>query len=295
MTIESIAVQRQSVKLPNGLSLGLIEWFGAATKSDCPAILFIHGLGDAASVWRDVAAALAAKLRVLSVDLRGHGDSSWALDGNYKAEAMASDIASLLRVLGLGPVTVAGHSLGGAVALRLASLNLFEIRNLILADFGLASDPANMAHILKVLRDAHCSYPSLGAYASSLAERYPLASADLLDWIARDTTVQLSSGDLRLKYDATILTRREQKSAAEANLETMESWDLLARLRCPVLVLRGVASSVLSVRVAERMVREILHQGMLCEIPAAGHSIHIDNPQAVKDSMQTFLGKNCGT
>jgi pimeloyl-ACP methyl ester carboxylesterase len=292
MTIEPIAVHRQSVKLPSGLSLGLIEWLGAATKTDCPVILFIHGLGDASGVWRDVAAPLAAKFRVLSVDLRGHGDSSWALDGNYKAEAMATDIASLLRLLGLGPVTVAGHSLGGAVALRLPSFQLPEIQSLILADFGLASEPAHMAHILKVLRDAHRSYSSIEDYARSLAERYPLASADLLNWVAKETATRSNSGEIRLKYDPSILTSREQRSVAEANLETTENWALLPKFRCPVLVLRGVASSVLSAKVAERMIRKILYQGTLAEIPAAGHSIHIDNPQAVKRNIETFLEKN---
>lgn len=289
--LKAVKVRKEIMKLPNGLSLNVTEWLGEnAGNPNRSTIVLIHGLGDSACVWRDVAIPLAARFRVLGVDLRGHGDSGWALDGNYETDTMADDIACLFRLLDLGRVTVVGHSLGAAVALRFTAAHSCDA--LILGDFGLEAEPAHVSHLLHALRDAHRAHPSVEAYASVLAERHPVASADLLQWIAAETTFRSSPGDIRLKYDPAILTWREGRSALEPNLDNAKNWNLLTKLRCPVLVLRGVASSVLSAKVAEKMVRAISLQGMLANISAAGHSIHVDNPKAVAEAVHDFLNNN---
>ena len=75
------------------------------------AILILHGLFGSASNWRRIARALSENYRVISVDMRNHGESPWDDDMSYPA--MAGDIAGLIDRLGLVRPHVIGHSMGG--------------------------------------------------------------------------------------------------------------------------------------------------------------------------------------
>lgn len=79
-----------------------------------PVLVLLHGLGEGAVSWDGVAPVFAERFRVVALDLRGHGDSSWP--GTYSYELMCDDVVGVLDVLGLGEVVLVGHSMGGAVA-----------------------------------------------------------------------------------------------------------------------------------------------------------------------------------
>jgi 3-oxoadipate enol-lactonase len=85
---------------------------------DAPPMVLLHGLGESAASWDPVLDALAKSFRVYAVDLRGHGDSDWP--GAYSFELMTADVVGLLDELRLGSVALVGHSMGGAVAYRVA-------------------------------------------------------------------------------------------------------------------------------------------------------------------------------
>ncbi len=83
-----------------------------------PPMVLLHGLGERAASWDPVLDALSKTFRVYAVDLRGHGDSDWP--GTYSFELMADDVIDLLDELRLSSVALVGHSMGGAVAYRVA-------------------------------------------------------------------------------------------------------------------------------------------------------------------------------
>jgi pimeloyl-ACP methyl ester carboxylesterase len=86
-----------------------------------PALLLIHGLGgQMAHFDYGVAEQLSDQFRVITVDRPGSGHSTRAVSTSADLSAQASDLAALIDTLQLGPTIVAGHSLGGAVALTLA-------------------------------------------------------------------------------------------------------------------------------------------------------------------------------
>lgn len=88
--------------------------FGSA---DLPTVLLLGGGGQSREVWRTAAETLASAGRhVVSIDLRGHGDSGWAKDGRYDLNAFVGDLYSVLRELPSRPVIV-GASLGGWIAI----------------------------------------------------------------------------------------------------------------------------------------------------------------------------------
>jgi len=96
---------------------------------DAPPLVALHGLGEQAASFDPVAAELAARFRVLAVDLRGHGESDWP--GWYTFEQMAADVLGLCDALGLDEVTLIGHSMGGMVGYLIAQQQPGRVRRLI--------------------------------------------------------------------------------------------------------------------------------------------------------------------
>src|SRR5436189_98325 len=97
---------------------GRIIGFAADTygEPDDPAVLLIPGSGQTRGMWHDVATALARSgRRVISLDLRGQGESDRPLDGRYDLDAHVGDLRSVLSRLEDRPVVVAA-SLGGWIA-----------------------------------------------------------------------------------------------------------------------------------------------------------------------------------
>src|SRR4051812_8489886 len=93
-----------------------------------PTVALLHGLGGAASNWVAVAPALAERARVVVPELPGHGGSSALPAPVPTLDAYADRVAGVLAA----PAVVAGHSLGGVVALRLALRHRQLVRGLVL-------------------------------------------------------------------------------------------------------------------------------------------------------------------
>lgn len=83
-------------------------------------ILLLHGLGESTFTWHDVIPALAARHRVIALDLKGFGRSDKPDDGFYSADDQAALVARFIIERDLKDVTLIGHSFGGTVALRTA-------------------------------------------------------------------------------------------------------------------------------------------------------------------------------
>jgi hypothetical protein len=90
------------------LRLHYVDW-GNAGK---PPLLLIHGGRDHCRSWDWTAEALREDWHVIALDHRGHGDSEWVSDGNYRVMDMVYDVAQLIHQLDLAPVTIVAHSMG---------------------------------------------------------------------------------------------------------------------------------------------------------------------------------------
>ena len=114
------------------LRLHYVDW-GNPEK---PLLLLIHGGRDHARNWDWVARALRNDWHIVAPDLRGHGDSSWAIGGMYSMPEFVLDISSLLEAIGEFPVTIIGHSLGGAIALQYTGVFPERVRRLVAMQLG---------------------------------------------------------------------------------------------------------------------------------------------------------------
>ncbi len=100
-----------------------------------PPLVLLHGYPQTGHMWRKVMPALAERFTVVAPDLRGYGDSDRPPSG-YDKRTMASDIADLIRALGLGPVVLVGHDRGARVAHRFALDHSALLTRLVLLDIA---------------------------------------------------------------------------------------------------------------------------------------------------------------
>ena len=100
-----------------------------------PAFVFMHGWTCNRSFFAPQAAHFARRHRVVSVDLRGHGESDKP-EGPYPITAYADDIAHIIESLELGKVVAVGHSMGGSAALQLAAAYPDRVAAIVMVDPG---------------------------------------------------------------------------------------------------------------------------------------------------------------
>jgi len=122
------------------LRLHYVDW----GNPGAPPLLLVHGGQDHCRNWDWVAAQLRHDWHVIAPDLRGHGNSEWAHDGNYSMASYVYDLAQLVHQQELAPVTIVAHSMGGNIALRYAGIYPDKLRKLVAIE-GLGPSPKMLA------------------------------------------------------------------------------------------------------------------------------------------------------
>ncbi|MCW8916440.1 MAG: alpha/beta fold hydrolase [Magnetovibrio sp.] len=97
-------------------------------------VLILHGLFGSKRNWGAIAKKLSAHHRVISLDLRNHGDSPWVDGMDYRD--LSGDVAAFIKLHSLGPCTVIGHSMGGKTAMVLALTHPELVKRLIVVDIA---------------------------------------------------------------------------------------------------------------------------------------------------------------
>jgi 3-oxoadipate enol-lactonase len=121
---------------------------------DGDAVVLLHGFPLTRRIWDAQVRALSQHFRVVAMDLRGMGASS-VPDGPYLMETLAGDVAAVLDALGIERATVAGHSLGGYVALAFARMYVERLERLALVTSRITADtPERAAHRFELADDA---------------------------------------------------------------------------------------------------------------------------------------------
>jgi pimeloyl-ACP methyl ester carboxylesterase len=242
-------------------------------------LVFVHG-GSAHGRWWDyVAPLLAARFRLLSVDLRGHGDSRHVVPAAYRIADYVGDLAALARHLQT-PFHLIGHSLGGMVAGAFAVAHRQHLRSLVVVDAQLRFSAASVRYLQRLASLPQLAYPDL---ATAVARYRVLptqtnAPRPVIEHMAQHAFVRRDNGSWVLKFD-------------RATLSQLEATDLvpsLQLLRVPMLLVRGAHSTVVS---HERLaaLRDLLPQMRTAEIADAHHHVMLDNPVGLAAALAAFL------
>jgi len=270
----------------DGLSLRLLEW-----SDDGVAFLMLHGFGNEAHIWDDLAPVLAPHYRVLALDQRGHGDSGADAEGRYDHESMARDVEAVCEALGLSRLVLCGHSMGGRVAMRFAGRNPEKLAGLVVVDAGPELDQRGVSRITTEAERQEPVFDSVEQYAALLARNYPAARAGAIARMARHELRERPDGrfepKLRLDLAALRAARNPEEAERYAKQESEILWGVLEELPCPALVVRGAASDVLSPETADRM-EAALPKGQLAVVGQAAHSVMVDNPDGFEAAIVRF-------
>jgi 3-oxoadipate enol-lactonase len=148
------------------MSTQIVERMAVEVEGSGEAVVLIHGLGGTSNVWTPILPAIAARARVIRVDLPGSGRSP--AGGPLSIQAFVDRIARAMRVLGAERAHVGGHSLGTIVAAHLAQQHPDLVRDLVL--FGALPEPPEAARKGLKARAAKARAEGLAGIADQMLE-----------------------------------------------------------------------------------------------------------------------------
>lgn len=127
----------QFLKLPSGTSVHFRDYAPADANKDAPVIVLLHGSNASLHTWEPWAQRLRATMRVVTVDLPGHGLTGTTVENDYSIDGMVAFVDAFTRTLGLDrPFVLAGNSMGGHIAWRFALAHPDRVSRLVLVDAG---------------------------------------------------------------------------------------------------------------------------------------------------------------
>ena len=274
------------------LRLHYVDW-GSPEK---PPLILQHGGRDHCRSWDWVAQELAKDWHVIAPDLRGHGDSAWAPDGNYEMNAFVYDFAQLVHTLGHDQVTIVSHSLGGNIASRFTGLYPEKVRKLVNIE-GLGPSPKSLEEReAKGYANRFRDWIEQRRKASGrIPRRYPTIEAAfarmkeengfLTDEQARHLTIHGASrnedGTWSWKFDPYLNVWPFEDVPVN---RTQELW---AAITCPVLLLYGADSWASNPDKDGRA--NVFADYRVVEFENAGHWLHHDQFDRFMAEVQAFL------
>jgi 2-succinyl-6-hydroxy-2,4-cyclohexadiene-1-carboxylate synthase len=259
--------------------------FHVEIEGSGPDLLLLHGFTGSVRAWDDVRPKLAAFSRVIAIDLIGHGESAAPDDASrYSLEWCAQDLSALLDQLELPSVHLLGYSMGGRVALHFAVQAPARVTTLILesASPGIANDAE---------RDLRAA--SDGALADRITRDG--IKAFVAEWEAQPLLEPAPHVSAAARQRQRAQRTRNRAVGLANSLRGMGAgqqlpvWSRLSQLTMPLLLIVGERDQRYR-EVAARM-RASLPSAELAVVLEAGHTVHLDQPDAFVDLVKKWLAK----
>lgn len=242
-------------------------------------VICVHGLTRNGRDFDALAASLSASRRVVCPDVVGRGQSDWLRDPDqYQTVQYAADMSALIARMDVGWVDWVGTSMGGLIGMALAAQPGSPIRKLVLNDVGPFIPKAALEAIVLYCGKAPVfeDRAAVEAYLRWIHASFgPLTDAQWQHLAAH--AAQETDAGFELTYDPRIA----EPFAAVQPMTDIDLWALWDEIRCPVLVLRGESSTLLSVETAAEMAARG-PKATVVEIPGCGHAPALMDPEQIK-------------
>ncbi|RIV81946.1 alpha/beta hydrolase [Aurantiacibacter xanthus] len=281
---------------PGELRLHVTTWGDEAA----PPVLLVHGLWDHNRSWDWIAARLAQTHFVIAPDLRGHGDSQWASPDGYTLGAHVLDLADVIAAMELEQVVLVGHSLGGALGLRLAAAFPERIAAMVgieCVTLPIQRDemaahrpyPLRLRDWIERRRNKRATEPTRFANADEarqrLARNHPELDAETVKRLAIYGLREAPDGGYAWKFDPLVRGRPPEDQRAD------DLRDVLAATACPTLLVYGDSAK----RPAPGPDLLGLMRDVRLEImPGGSHLLHHQMRDAFCDLLIPFLKQHSG-
>ena len=272
-------------KVDSGLELVASEW----GNINDPLVVLMHGGGQTRHAWGSTGETLSESgFYVLSLDLRGHGDSQWHPDGDYLIESYKSDLISILNQVG-EPASLVGASLGGMVSLSLASdlskKNL--VTSLVMVDIGLYPNEEGSNEIVSFMQSGIKGFANLSE-ASDAVSAYLHHRKRPRDNRGLEKNLRLKEdGRYYWHWDPRFLDERDDDSRENQKEKNIR---LAKNISIPTLLIRGALSNVVTQKEVDDFLKIIPHSEFQ-EIEKAAHMVAGDRNDIFANSAIKFLKK----
>jgi pimeloyl-ACP methyl ester carboxylesterase len=248
-------------------------------------LVLLHGFPLDRTVWDEQMPALAGT-RVIRIDLRGCGESEPS-DGPALMEALAGDVAGVLDALGIERAALAGHSIGGYVALSFFRMYAERVAGLALVASHVAEDAGRDA-------GADPAQRALAAGRDALAERLETEGsmdAAIETYLPRYFAPQVYRERPELVERARAMMQRQNPRGCAQLVrgmkERLDSHDLLGDIDVPALLLAGGADSYLKTETLRETAAAIAGASFLA-LEDVGHLPMLEAPERTADALAAF-------
>ncbi|KLO28527.1 peroxidase [Mycolicibacter heraklionensis] len=261
---------------------------------DARAVVFLHGGGQTRRSWARAAAAVAERgWQAVTVDLRGHGESDWASEGDYRLVSFAADVHEVLRTLPPDPVLV-GASLGGCTSMLLCGeLAPGAASAVVLVDIVPNMDAGGAERIQAFMAERmESGFGSLDEVADAIAAYNPHRP--------RPADLNGLTANLRRRGDRWYWHWDPKFVNGSEELAPLEIHDV-DRLNAavqtildggvPMLLVRGQLSDLVSAANAEEFLARF-PQVEFVDVAGAGHMVAGDRNDIFADAILGFLARH---
>jgi pimeloyl-ACP methyl ester carboxylesterase len=284
---------RLTYRTPDGLTLVADAWGDSSQH----AVLLMHGGGQTRHAWGGTARALAAAgWYAVAADLRGHGDSDWAPDGDYAMERFARDIAAIARTFASPPVLV-GASLSGLAGLLACGAPMDDgspvgappFAALVLVDVTPRLDPAGARHIVDFMSARlDEGFASLEEAADTIAAYVPHRTRPKdLSGLAKNLRLH-ADGRYRWHWDPRFVSGKRPPDVYE---EPERLFDCARALRIPTLLVRGRMSDLVTLEAAQEFLA-MAPGAQFADVSGAGHMVAGDRNDVFTAAVADFLRRS---
>lgn len=255
-----------------------------------PPILALHGLASNSRWWDLVSERLSPGLRVVAPDLRGHGLSDKPESGYSLADVVA-DLRGLCDAAGLDRVIVAGHSWGASVALWFAATLPERAAGCVCIDGGAGSLRDHLPTWAEAEERLHP--PDLSGLTEATVREWA-ANGPLAEGGGPEAAGEILLGNFEPGEGGTVRPRLRLDHHMEIvrGLYELDSYDLLTRVRCPVLLIPargGPWPAEMKARAVQRA-QDVLGTRVRATWVDGGHDLPVQRPDEVADAITGFAG-----
>ena len=241
------------------------------------ALVFLHGFPLSRGAWQKQVDAFASSHRVIVPDLRGFGDSETE-PGPTTMSQYAADVHALLRRLSTGPAVLAGHSMGGYVALAFARQFPEMLCGLVLVGTKAGPDTAEAA---AGRRETAEKVRAGGVQAVIDAMAPKMLAAGNQD----PRLIEQVRGFMAPAKPAGVI------GALLGMAERPDSTALLAQVTVPTLVVTGADDVLIPPSDSETLARAI-RGAQVAVIPRAGHLVAFEQPELFNQALREWLNRS---
>jgi pimeloyl-ACP methyl ester carboxylesterase len=292
MDVDAYEPRALELRLETGSGPGDFAYLEFGPEGRPVDAVFVHANGFNARAYRTILSPLARDFRILAFDLRGHGRTRAPVDveGRRTWLDLRGDLIAFLNTLQLGPVVLAGHSMGGTLGLlsagdtpeKVRALALFDPVILPQASAAAETPDSPLVHGASRRRRTFdnreavmASYRGRGAFAR-------WTEAMLADYVA-DGFIDLPDGTVTLACTP-------EWEVSNYLSQAHDPWEAFANSRCPIAILRAEQNSTCNV---DGQVEALTASGRISieTVPGTTHFLPMERPDLVRETLRAVIEK----